>query len=116
MRSGYGTKWHDSKKWLAHRLTLLQLHVPIAGLVVMHRCDNPPCVNPDHLTVGTHADNVADCLLKGRWPRGETHHHSKLSDAQWIQIQERYTAGESQRSLSCEYGINQSEISRRMAR
>jgi hypothetical protein len=113
---GYGAKWHEGRLWLAHRLVMLQHHVPIAGLFVMHRCDNPPCINPDHLTVGTHADNMADCTSKGRWPRGEKHHTSKLSDAQWDEIGRRYAAGESQGSLSREYGINQSQISRRIAR
>jgi hypothetical protein len=63
---GYGRKWHAGAMWLAHRLALLELYVPIAGMVVMHRCDNPPCVNPDHLTVGTVADNNADMDAKGR--------------------------------------------------
>jgi transcriptional regulator of acetoin/glycerol metabolism len=51
---------------LAHRLALRELHVPIAGLCVLHTCDTPACVNPDHLTVGTHRDNMADAGRKGR--------------------------------------------------
>ena len=53
---------------LAHRKALMDLHVPIAGMIVRHLCDNPPCINPDHLAVGTQADNLADMHEKHRWP------------------------------------------------
>lgn len=69
---GYGKKYHDGRMWLAHRLVMTELHVPIAGMFVMHRCDNPPCVNPEHLTVGTCADNNADMWSKGRGGSGNT--------------------------------------------
>ena len=44
--------------------------------VVRHACDNPPCCNPLHLLGGTHADNVADKVRRGRVPRGETHYNA----------------------------------------
>lgn len=55
------------RAWLVHRLVFTVVNGPIPdGMVVMHKCDNPPCVNPDHLRLGTQLDNIADCKSKGR--------------------------------------------------
>lgn len=64
---GYGLLSWKSRADKAHRVAYELANGPIPeGMKVLHRCDNPPCCNPAHLFVGTQADNVKDCLSKGR--------------------------------------------------
>jgi len=69
VRGGYGKFSIESRYVQAHRLSWVLAHGQISGaLLVLHRCDNPPCVNPSHLFLGTHLDNVIDMYAKGRQP------------------------------------------------
>jgi len=64
---GYGTVYFKKKTLIAHRASWIAFKGNIPdGLIVCHRCDNPPCINVDHLFLGTHSDNVDDMIEKGR--------------------------------------------------
>lgn len=72
-KDGYGLIGYQRRNLRAHRVayeTETGEAIP-AGLVVRHACDNPPCQNPRHLSLGTHADNIRDKIERGRQPRGE---------------------------------------------
>lgn len=108
--SGYGKLTPDSR---AHRISW-ELNVgPVPeGLWVLHRCDNPPCVRPDHLFLGTLQDNVADMVSKGRGVAGVRHPMAKVTPEIVLAIRTRYSAGNvTQHALAREYGLVQSQIS-----
>lgn len=115
---GYGSRRYKGRTVYAHRLAYCEAHglglEDIAGQVVRHKCDNPPCCNPDHLELGTQAENVQDSLDRGRHanPRALTQ-----EDAE--EIRRRYEPWRGTRwhpnpngqsALAREYGVSQSVI------
>lgn len=89
-KKGYGRKYSDGKKRFAHRLAYCKAKnidiKEIDGLVVMHTCDNPPCVNPQHLRLGTHQDNMDDRNNKKRQAKGLANAGAKLTESQVLEI------------------------------
>jgi len=103
-RRGIGKIRAHRASWIIHNGAVPLLHV-------LHRCDNPPCVNPAHLFLGTDAENHADSAIKRRHSHGTKHGSAKLSEAQVAQVRCRLSAGESQRSLAREFACSQATIS-----
>lgn len=89
---GYGQIGVRKKVVLTHRLAWELTHGPIPdGLVVRHKCDNPPCCNPDHLELGTQQDNVNDAIERNRIAVGFALPHTVLSDADVRAIRREYS-------------------------
>ena len=105
-----------SKHRSVHRLSY-EFHfgeIP-KGLVIMHKCDNPSCVNPDHLEAGTQSKNIKDAFLRGRKKAtpphkfGESHGATKLKNADVYEIR---NSQEISAILSAKYGVSKSAIQR----
>ena len=111
---GYGVvssgRGKSRKRTQAHRYVYRLLVGPIPkGKILMHICDNPPCVNPAHLRVGTIADNQRDMVSKERNPCSLNHWNGRLSDKQVAEIR-RSTLTQS--ALARRYKVDPSHISR----
>jgi hypothetical protein len=112
-RFGYGRFPIRGQYRPAHRIAWEMAHGPIPeGMCVCHTCDNPWCVNVDHLFLGTIADNNADMMKKGRLRnnprRGMRHPRSHLTDAQVREMRVRYAAGDTTlATLATEYGVGE---------
>lgn len=126
----YGVFFLGKRNLYAHRVAWFITYGAIEiGLCVCHKCDNGLCVRPDHLFLGTHADNSHDMVAKGRSARGhkqgaythpesrqklygERNGQSKLTLAQVREIRRLATSKLSQRVIASMFGIRQSEVSR----
>lgn len=105
----YGTFKQNRLQRNSHRVAWELRHGEIPeGMNVLHRCDNPRCVNPGHLFLGTTLDNIEDKVAKGRQPRGESHPHAKLtaSAVRAIRKDPRNNI-----EVAAEYGVHNSLIS-----
>lgn len=96
--AGYGTISVNRRRYRAHRLAYeFRVGSIPDGVQVLHRCDNPPCCNPDHLFLGTALDNMMDMTAKGRratTPTGDAHWRTKLPDEVVRQLRARAATGE----------------------
>lgn len=113
-RGGYGMLSVGGKMIGAHRFSYEYFVGLIPeGLDCLHRCDNPTCVNPGHLFVGTHKENMDDCHQKGRRRalKGEEHHNARLSEKDVKKIRELYPRVLSFVVLSSRFKVTPEQIS-----
>ena len=112
-KAGYGQFKHKGKHLKAHRVSYEFYKGEILfGLVVMHSCDNPTCVNPEHLSLGTPRDNTLDSVKKGRKPKGEKHVSARLTEERVAWIRAALAEGLPQSKVAEAVGISQSQVSR----
>lgn len=112
-KDGYGIYSLGKRNPRAHRVAYVESFGPIpAGVMVRHTCDNPPCINPRHLMLGTGIDNSRDMVLRGRSLRGDRNPMARLSVDQVLAIVTRIESGALNTELSAEYDVGASTISR----
>jgi hypothetical protein len=112
--AGYGRVRVNYLYLPAHRVAYaIAVSPPSPELMVCHTCDNPPCVRPGHLFLGTGADNTADAARKGRMKgqKGESHNKAVLTDDLVLWIRRESKAGRSYQSIADELGMSHATVS-----
>lgn len=109
-KMGYGrlyvTEVPGRRRVYAHRWAYEHFVGPIPdGMLVLHACDNPPCVNPHHLFLGTQADNMHDCAEKGR-----KNYRRKVTPELAEQIRSTHRQVGSQRKVAAEFGLSKTTV------
>lgn len=110
-KDGFYPRVHrKGNDYRAHRYIYEEQNGKIQGeMVVRHTCDNTFCINPDHLILGTHKDNMRDKVLRGRQPKGSECKNAKLNEEQVYEI--RFNSeGKTVKELAEEYGVSSSTI------
>lgn len=108
-RQGYGHAWSGKRVFLAHRVSYLLFCGPVPdGIMVCHHCDNPACIRPDHLFLGTHHDNMADMKAKRR--------RAILTAEQVIEAKQMRNDGQTVAEVARHFGVCQGTILRDAAR
>ncbi len=110
---GYGCFKLNGKSQAAHRISY-EIHTGEIqeGMVICHKCDNPCCVNPVHLFMGTQKDNLLDRKIKGRSIFGEKNGRCKLKTEDINIIRRLLSKKVDQRDIAKEFGVGQTTISR----
>lgn len=108
--NGYGRFTLNGDTGYAHRHSLMLAGVDPTGMFVCHHCDNPTCVNPAHLFLGTPADNGADMVRKGRSSHGEQHPCAKLTEDTVVQVRRLRLQGLGVQRITERTGLSRSLV------
>lgn len=112
-RGNYGhLRYKNGGKWVmkrAHIVSYTLYKGDVKDSIVCHSCDNPSCVNPDHLWTGTRSDNSQDMVAKGRYPKSKP--MAKLSWEQVLEIRELAAKGATQKELAKSFSIKPNTVS-----
>lgn len=103
--NSYGVMYVYGRQWLTHRLAWFLAHGDPGEMCVLHRCDNPPCIEPSDLFLGTHAENVADKVAKGRGASGLALPFTRLTPEDVQQIRRMVSDGERTADVADRYGV-----------
>lgn len=107
-RKGYGRIWVDGRNEFAQRVAFTMLYGQFnKKMRILHCCDNPSCVNPKHLYIGTDADNGRDKAIRGRAAMGEKNGNSKLKPKDIIAIRR---SADSYANLARTFGIDRTQV------
>jgi hypothetical protein len=122
IESGYGRFWNGVQHTGAHRFSYSIHHGTIpSDLFICHKCDNPSCVNPNHLFSATHTENMADMHEKGRGSKhitsvGASNPKVKLTEENVLDIRQQHRNGISSRELAVVFNVSESNIARIVSR
>ena len=113
-KDGYSKVWIQPTYVSSHRVMWEVFNgEPLpSGLVIRHKCDNPSCVNPHHLEIGTQRQNQQDKVDRGNSLKGSKHHNSKLNELQVREIKRRINDGERLCDICEDYGVSRDTISK----
>lgn len=112
-KDGYGSIAINGESLRASRVAYMEAHGQIPeGLVVRHKCDNPPCIKAEHLELGTHRDNTHDAIARGRWAVGERNGDARLTNAEVTEIMRARGQGKSADQLAADFEVGRSTIYR----
>lgn len=125
---GYASAYFQGQYSMAHRVAYCKANgvglAAITGRVVRHACDNPRCVNPTHLEIGNHSDNMNDCVVRGRHVnnlsnlqhtnrlRGEQQSNSRWTEEQVQEMRRLWHSGVKQTEIASLFGCRQTDVSR----
>ena len=109
-KNGYGSLMMNYKRWYAHRFAWFLTHGVEPKGFLLHSCDTPLCVNPEHLREGTAAENSQDMVARNRTRRGEDRPQSRITESDVVTIRRRVRNGETLKAIGTDFNLAPSTV------